>query len=253
MRRTLPLFLVLLPLLSFAEEDPCASLLAVLNRPTVADSVCSVKSGKIIVEGGFQYQATYPDSGYQSNFPAMDLRIGLPDLNEVSVLLPYYIWKTGYTATVLQFKHQFSPNGPWVYAAEGFLTLPTGSKENGSEGFGYTLNGIVEYNFTETLSLSFQYGLSSLTASSNAGGGRYFSVNPDLVFAWQPLDPLQFYVEVYGQSKTGPEESGGFNADAGIQYLISEALEIDLEYGQRLSGELGGFARYVGAGLGVRF
>lgn len=253
MKRIFPPLLLVFPLLSFAEDDPCASLLAVLNRPTVADSVCSVKSGKIIVEGGYQYQETYPDEGHQSNFPAMDLRLGLPDLNEASILLPYYVWNTGYTATVLRFKHQFLPDGPWVYAAEGFLTLPTGSKENGSEGFGYTISGIVQYNFTQAISLSFQYGLASLTASSNEGGGRYFTVNPDLVFAWQPLDPLQFYIEIYGQSKTGPDESSGFNADAGIQYLISEALEIDLEYGQRLSGELGGFARYVGAGMGVRF
>jgi opacity protein-like surface antigen len=251
------IFHILLPTLAFANEDPCENLLAVLNRPTVSDSVCVVKPGEVIIEAGFQYEDSYPDSGHFNTLPSAQVRFGLPYSNEFNILPPNYIHQygenNGYTATIMNFKHQFFNEALFGFSAEAGVTLPTGDADFGSDGWGGTVNGIINYNLTPDFSISLMLGVSSLTVSSNAGGDRYNTVNPDLVFAWQCLENLQVYAEFYGQTKTGPDQSSGFNGDAGLQYLPTDNIELDIEFGQRFSGELGNFARYIGAGGGIRF
>jgi opacity protein-like surface antigen len=260
MKYSITLFSLMLPTLCLGEppiNDPCDNFLSVLNRPTVADSVCVVKPGKVIIELGTQYQDLYPGNNHGINFPDSQFRFGLPGSNEFTLLPPNYIRYngeiSGYTATVLGLKHQFPNENNLNYTVEGIFTLPTGDRNFGSDGLGVALNGIVNYGFTAAFSVAMMVGITSETTSSNAGGDRFTSFNPDLVFSWQVNDNLQIYAETYGETKTAPHAGSGFNADAGIQYLPSPNIELDIEYGQRLSGELGGFAHYLGAGGGIRF
>jgi opacity protein-like surface antigen len=251
------IFLMFLPTVAWALEDPCGSLLAVLNRPTVSDSVCVVKPGKIIIEAGTQYQDTYPHHGHSINLPEIQLRLGLPYSTEFTVLPPNYIspqgFDGGYGATVAGIKHQFVTHGKWTSAIEGLITFPTGADNLGSDGTGFALNKLVNYDVTDALAVELMVGVSTATLSTQAGGDRYTSFNPDLVISWLFTQSLQGYAEFYGQTKTAPHQGSGFNADAGIQYLPTDYIELDIEYGQRLSGELGYFSRYIGAGAGIRF
>ncbi len=252
-------FIALFPNIVWAEvplADPCAGLFAILNRPTVADSACSVKPGEVMIEMGTQYKKLYPNEGHEYNYPEALLRFGFLDGNEFNVLTPNYIQQqhaSGFTATTLGFKHQFVPIGPLVYTAESLITPPSGDNNFGSEGLGVAVNGIISYDFTPATSVTVMLGYSSQTTAFNEGGARYNSFNPDIVFSWQPTQYLQLYAEVYGQTQSGPLQSDGYNADAGIQYLFTENIEVDLEYGQRLSGQLGGFSHYFGAGGAVSF
>ena len=242
--------------------DPCTNLFALLNRPTVLDSPCAVKSGDAMIEAGYQFQTLYPENGQGNNFPEALLRFGLPGLNELAVLMPNYVDNhlddadelTGSTATVVTLKHQFPIyQQKWVYAAESAFTLPAGNDAFGSDALGVTLNGIVNYDFTPDISATLMLGVSSLSASPNDGGQRYTSFNPDLVLSWQTTHNSQIYAEVYGQTKTYPNEHSGYNTDVGIQYLLTENIEVDAEYGRRISGQLGGFSNYYGVGGGIRF
>ncbi|MGA2655740.1 MAG: transporter, partial [Gammaproteobacteria bacterium] len=239
-------FLCMFPNICWADAtyDPCAGLLAVLNRPTIADSVCAVKPGDVVIEMGAQYQELYPESGHAYNLPEALVRLGLQHGNEVSVLLPNYnadypenqSARFGYTATTVAYKHQFVPIGGFVYGAESLFTLPSGDENFGSEGLGVAINGLISYDTSKTTSIAFMFGYTSeTTAKNDQGGQRYNSFNPDLVFIWQPQPSFQFYLEVYGQTKAGPDKSEGYNADGGIQYLITQNIEIDLEYGQRIT------------------
>ncbi|MFI4955155.1 MAG: transporter, partial [Gammaproteobacteria bacterium] len=232
------IFLFLFPHICLADpiqEDSCSSLFSLINRPSVADSPCAVKPGKVMVEMGFQYQSLYPGNGngHKSNFPTAQLRFGLPAGNELSVLMPNYITQhysheetlTGSTATVIGIKHQFPISQKWTYAAEALVTPPSGNNNFGSNALGTTLNGIVNYNLTSTLSATMMLGVATQTASFNDGGQRYNSFNPDLLVSWQLKNNLQVFAEVYGQTKTGPDQHDGYNADTGIQYLLTENIE----------------------------
>ena len=45
----------------------------------------------------------------------------------------------------------------------------------------------------------------------------------------------------------------GWNADGGLQYLVTPNVEVDLSVGFKLAGKLGDYRNYVGLGLGVKY
>jgi hypothetical protein len=261
---------------AYAEEqktmiaDPCAGpagLLAVLDRPTVSDSACAVPSGHVVLETGFQHaDVRGPGSGAADNYPQAEIRVGLPGRNEFVLLPPSYNRQkadafsgsppqeiAGSSAITLGLKHELGYTGKWLGAVEALFTLPSGGSAFGSKGLGAAVNGIAAYSLSEEIGLSLQLGISSQTNPALAGGGRYTFLSSNLVATWQPMERLQFYGELFGQSSTGPDEGAGYNADAGIQYLITPSWEVDMEEGVRLAGNLGGFTHYIGAGMGFRF
>ncbi|MES2219323.1 MAG: transporter [Pseudomonadota bacterium] len=242
----------------FAIDNPCSGLLNIVERPSNADSTCVVPFKQALLEAGYQYQQLSHSNGQQQNFPDTELRIGLPASNELTVLLPNYIHQTmaphyGNTAAVVGIKHEIGYNEHWIGSVEALFTMPNGSSAFGSNGLGTTVNAIVGYTFNPKFNLTFMIGGSTLTESSLSGGQRYSSINPDVVFTYSPSERLDWYGEVYGQSKTAPGASSGFDADAGVLFLILPNWEIDLEVGQRISGNLTGFAHYIGTGMSILF
>jgi hypothetical protein len=248
---------------AFAEaiSNPCGNnnsgLLNILDRPTVGDSACVVPFGKALLEAGYQFQKS-SEPGYQQNFPEAELRIGLPANNELVILPPNYVHQTiipnsGFNATTVGIKHEIGYNKHWLGAVEALYTLPTGSNAFGSHGLGAAFNGIISYTFNPKFNLTFMLGGTTQTESDFNGGQRFNSINPDLVLTYAPADKLNFYAEIYAQTKTGPTEGSGSNCDAGIIYLLSPNFTVDLVFGQRISGNLGGFNHYIGSGLGILF
>lgn len=239
-------------------EDPCTGpeeLLSIVDRPTIQNSPCVVPFNKALIELGYQY-LNLRGGGNAQNYPEANFRLGLPWKTEVSVLLPNYIHQSiiphsGNAATVLGIKHQIGYTKDLIGTVEGIFTLPSGSRDFGSDGLGTAFNGIVSYKATSTVTFTLQCGVTSLTQSIADGGRRYTSFNPDLVMDWAPVKRLQFFGEIYGQTNTGPGQGGGVNMDAGIQYLLTRYLVVDVEVGQRISGQLGNFNNYIGSGLGI--
>lgn len=243
-----------------SSSNPCVgrdALLAVLDRPTVADSSCVVRPDHVVIEAGFAHATLYPSgSGHGWNAPEMEIRIGLPHDNELVFLPPNRViapGADGYTASVVGLKHEFDVSSAWQFAAESLVTLASGDPNQGSAGTGVAINGVASYSPSSTVGLSLMAGFTSDTEPSNLGGGRYTSFNPDGVVTWEFLPPWQLYLEVYGATHTGVGQGSGYDADGGIQILLSRNMEIDFEAGTRLSGDLGGYSHYVGAGLGLEF
>lgn len=247
--------------LSYAEQPqtPCTgdnNLLSIVNRPTVGDSSCVVPENSALLEMGYQYQ-NVTDGGYQQNAPDAMLRIGLPQNFEFNVTIPNYIHQTivpkvGFTATTLGVKHVVAASTKWIATLEGLITLPSGSATFGSRNYGEACNGIASYNISEHISITGMFGVTSQSEPIYNGGGRYTSFNPDLVLGWSK-DKIVIYWEVYGQSKTAPDEGNGFNTDVGLLYLAQQNVALDVEFAQRLNGSLYGFSRYIGAGITLQF
>lgn len=242
-------------------SDPCAgdsALLNIVDRPTIGDSACAVPFKKAVLELGYEYQKITRSGGYQQNFPEAEFRLGLPANNEFVLVLPNYIHQSitphsGLSATTVGIKHEIGYNKTWLTAVEGLFTLPNGSAAFGSQGTGVALNGIVDYTFNSAWSITCMFGATSQTQSSFNGGQRYTSINPDIILTYVLNPKVDLYGESYGQTRTGPGQGSGFNFDGGILYLPIPNLEVDLEVGQRISGNLYGFNHYVGAGMSVMF
>jgi hypothetical protein len=160
---------------------------------------------------------------------------------------------SGYSAVTLGLKHELGYTEQWLGAVQALFTLPSGSSDFGSQDLGVALNGVVSYALSEQVGLTLQLGISSQTDPESAGGERFTAFVSNLVVTWQPKERLQFYGEIYGQSSTGPGKGAGYNADGGIQYLITPYWEVDLEGGVRLAGDLGGLSHFFGMGMGFRF
>ena len=244
-------------------SDPCSGrsgLLAQLDRPTVSDSACVVPQGRVIAEAGYEHAALSGAGGTADNLPELELRFGLRGHNELVLLPPNFTRQygavgtlSGWSSTTVGIKHEIGYTRRWLGAVEGLVTPSSGSTAYGSARTGAAVNGIVAYAPSSTTGISLQAGVSTQANPSLAGGARYTSFNPLLTFTWDPRWDLQYYFEVYGQSRIGPGQGAGFNADGGLQYLITPHWEVDAEEGVRLHGQLGGFTHYTGAGLGLLF
>ena len=249
---------------------PCSgssALLGLLDRPTVGDSSCVVPQGTTVLEAGATLgRLTGAPGGTLDTAPNLELRFGLPDNSEFVWLPPDFQYQRsdasgdapaqtlrGFGPTTLGIKHEIGYSAHWQWTAEALATLPSGGRLFGSDGVGGAVNGIVSYSSSGPFGASLMLGVSSETDPTAAGGGRYQSLNPDLVATWQSSDRLQFYAEVYGQSHAGYGQGWGSDADGGLQYLLAPDIEVDLEAGVRLQGNLGGFSHYVGAGIGLMF
>ena len=190
-------------------QDPCAgagSLLSILDRPTVSDSSCAVKPGIVVLEAGAQ-DNFYNPGGLKSEqwiYPYAEIRVGLPDNNEIKFFPPNYNILSypgsnmpsvnGYNDSGIGFKHEFGYTRNLTYSADVLVTFPSGTNGFQNYGTGITLNGQFTYSLTNALSVQFAPGISSLTAPSDTGHPhRFFSFNPDFVAAYQFNPSLQAY------------------------------------------------------------
>ena len=242
-----------------SNSTPCtgsATLLSLIDRPTVGFSACVVPEKQILIESGYQYSQLH-NSGVQQNIPNLEIRVGIPNQFELDLFAPNYIQQSvdpriGFGPSAIGIKHIIGANSKSVLTLFGMVIPSSGSASFGSKGMGGAIMGILAYDLTEEISVSGLLSASSQTESVTDGGRRFSSINPDLVVSWNK-DKVSFYGEVYGQSKTGPEEGSGFNMDIGLIYLIKKNISIDVEFGKRINGSLGNFNQYLGTGLTILF
>ncbi len=237
--------------------NPCNGILAIVDRPSKADSACVVPFGQFDLEGGYQF-LDLTGGGSGQNFPQAEFRVGLPFNNEFVVLPPNYNTQTifphaGWGATVVGIKHEIGYTSNLVGAVEGLVTLPTGSNSYGSDETGGALNAIATYSLTSALSATAMVGVTSQSLPSLSGGTRYGSFNPDLLVSYDITDNLETFAEVSGQTNAGPGLGYGYNGDVGILYQFIHNTEIDASFGQRIKGNLGGYNNYFGVGLATLF
>ena len=243
---------------AFAENlisDPCAGILNLVDRPSKADSACAVPYKRTVVEVGLAY-ANLSGGGHNYNLPQPEIRFGLPQQFELAILPPNYNIQSvapmhGFGPASFGLKRQFGNFGKWITAAEIFLAPPSGNKQLGTQDWSSTVSGIVSYTISPTLNLTGMLGYTTQSMSKSAGGKRFQSINPDLILTYSINDNLEVFIEGYSQTKVSNVDGPGYNVDAAILYAISKNMEIDVEVGQRISGHLGGFERYVGFGTAI--
>ncbi|HAT8701612.1 TPA: transporter [Legionella pneumophila subsp. pneumophila] len=231
-------------------------MLSFLERGGIATNPCVVPPRSVLISSGYQYQQLIGE-GVQHNFPAAAIQLGLPGYFEVDLLLPNYINQTvdpriGFSETQLIVNHVLWFNNKWVITASGTFVFPSGSASFGSPNPGGGVIGILSYNFNSQLNLTGNLGITSQSEPSYDGGQSYTSVNPDLILSWTK-NKISLFAEIYGQSKTAPDEGSGFSTDAGVLYQVKKNIAIDFEVDQRVTGLLNGVERYYGGGITIQF
>lgn len=244
----------------FAEmrDYPCNSpgALELTDRGTVTDTPCIVPTNKVLIEGGYQYQWLESSTQLQV-YPQTIVVLGLPNKFEVFLGVPTYYNKQsnlqarGLGITTAGVKHEVTSGSNWVASIQGILTIPSGSRVFGSPKTGETINAILVRELTPKIVFASMFGGSRIAESSNNGGRYFTSFNPSISLVYAPTDPLNLFIEVFGQSKTAPDLGSGFIANGGLLYKFKENVIFDLEIGQRIQGNLFDIQQSIGSGVTI--
>lgn len=232
-----------------------ASLLDITDRGSVTNTPCVLPSKSMFLETGYQYKG-FTSFGSLQTFPQPTLFIGLPDKNELSIVIPTYNQQSfgsfsGASASMVGIKHEMTYGKDWVAGAEIFLTPAGGSASFGSNDFGVLVNGMAAFNLSSKVSITFMLGGSTATEAIATGGGRFNSFNPSFAMSYAQSERLRFFIEAFAQTKTGAVLGGNYNADCGLLYLFTENIVFDLELGQQLSHQNYSFNQFIGGGVSL--
>jgi hypothetical protein len=200
--------------------DPCASLLAVLNRPSIGFAPCAVKRGQNVDE--FGYQNGTVDGPHQSIYPQGFLRFGAARNLELDIIAPAGSLDSGFGA-----KYEFWHDDTRALAADFLYTVPTGAAAFTAGAPVATLN--IDYS----MPISSKLGIASTLGGQNARG--IASLLPSVLVSDQWNPRAQVFVEAFGQTRLQPDGGSLFGTDAALQYLVTPHLEVDVEAGRTVT------------------
>lgn len=235
-------------------SDPCTSISAIVTRPTVVNSVCTVRPGHVLLETGYQ-NLSMTGTGRTLTYPQTDLRIGTGfHAVEFDLTPPSYEQITGAGGTIsgssdtaLGFKYFIGTTPRFAYGVQLQVTLPTGGAgitANGSELYG-------SFNYLYTLSPVFSLGGTLFEQSTTNGPERWGQFISALALeASLPASNGAFAEVATFTSATGPGSSALTQYKLGVTHDFGQRLQIDLEGG--LSPTLSP-ARYRFLGFGASY
>jgi len=239
-------------------SDPCSgvNLLSLTDRGGITNTACVIPSKDWMLETGYT-NLKFTDLN-DHNYPQTIMFLGLPSKTELIVELPTYNQQaavpfSGFSATAVGFKHEFTYGQSWVTSGVVMLTPPGGSAGFGSQGWGTTAKGLFTYTISPKVSISALMEWTTTALPSLFGGGRYNSVNPSMALYYAPIETVILFIETFAQTKTLPNLGANFNADGGFLYLLTPNIVLDLELGQQLGHEIASFNQYIGAGITIQF
>ncbi len=245
-----------------ADDDPCLSLLAVVNRPTIGTSPCSVKPGKVLLEAGYTNGASGDLHINLATAPQSVFRIGLPHDLEVDVTPPSENWQStaggvasaGTSDSGIGIKYEIGHHRRFAYAAGLNATFPTGSLSFTSGSPVYTLSFDESYALSRTVGLAASQYVISATGRNAAGGlTRFISFAPTVVVSQALGLDAQAYLEGYSAIPFTPGGGPRYFYDGGVQQAIANRVELDVEVGSNFATASSGHSHYVGFGLAILF
>jgi hypothetical protein len=168
---------------AFGANDPCTSLAAIVGRPSVTNSVCTVRPNHVEVETGYLNTSAsgggntvaYPQTLIRvgTNVPALELQVAPPGINRTNAGGVV----TGTTDAGAGLKYVFGYTPKLNYGGQAFFTAPTGSTGFSAGG----TNATYALNVGYTLSSAFSLATTLATNSLTNGPQRWSSFVPSLV------------------------------------------------------------------------
>lgn len=236
------------PTASPAPADVCgtphSNLLAVMDRPSIGYSPCSVKPAETLAEFGYANAAG--PAGDVPTYPQGFVRFGAVRNLEIDLM------DNGHFDSGFGAKYEFWHDGSRALAMDFLYTMPTGSPASTVGAPVETVNVDYTLPLSSVLSVASTVGAQSSYASALDGAnGRFMSLLPSVVLSDQWNPRAQAYVEAFAQTRIRPDGGRLFGMDAALQYLLTARVEADVEAGSTATDVA--HAHFVGFGFGVRF
>jgi hypothetical protein len=242
-----------------ATPDPCAAILAIVTRPTVTTSVCTVRARHVLLESGYtNTTVTGSADGNLVTYPQAFLRIGTGDSRLEFAITPpsSNVSSAGGVATGgtsdINFgvKYELGSSAAAVWGVNAQVSIPSGSPAFTAGGAQYTGNFNWSYTLSSEFSLAGTLGFSSL-AGYNASGdiAHFFAFIPSVELEAALPANSQLFAEYAYFSQAGVGLGSRSLIDVGFQHDFSPHLQFDIEYGVQPTLLAGQRQHYVGAGL----
>jgi hypothetical protein len=241
--------------------DPCAGLLAELNRPTVGYSPCAAERGTVVAELGYQNTQIGPSGSRTTQIQIAQgfIRYGVARRFELDLVGPNDVLQrsaignsAGFTDTGIGFKYELPPASRWEVGFDGLYSTPDGARTLTAGNATYTANADVSYNLTATTSVGSTLSFAATGGSSATGvHAKYGTFTPSFLVLQQIDVATQAYVEYVDVSRLAPDAGNRAFVDVGLQRLLGSHLEVDVEYGHTLTADPTLRFIYAGAGIGL--
>jgi hypothetical protein len=219
---------------ALGNNDPCTSLSAIVTRPTVSNSVCTVRPNHVLVETGYQ-NTSASGGGNTVLYPQTLIRVGtaIPAL-EFDLAPPSAARTniggvtTGTTDIGAGLKYVFGYTPKFNYGGQIFVTAPTGANGFSAGGTqttyalqaGYTLNPV----FSVT-------GVTQMASLTN-GAARWTSFIPSLVLSASLPNSTGLFAEIAQFSHaTGPATPTRTQYIFGAYHDVGQRLQLDASVG----------------------
>jgi hypothetical protein len=233
-------------------NDPCTSLSAIITRPSVDNSVCTVRPNHVAIETGYQNVSsngvgntvTYPQTliAIGTKIPGLELDITPPQFERVTAAGTYL---SGTTDAGVGLKAVFAASGKAQLGGLISFSAPTGSSgiSAGGTESDYSLQGSLA--LSPALSITSTMQLQSLTN----GNQRWSSFVPAAVLSLSLPQATSVFAEAATFSNAvGPQSATRTQYLVGIQHDIGALTQLDFSYGYSPTIATG---RYHSIGFGV--
>jgi hypothetical protein len=228
-------------------SDPCAGMIAIVTRPTVTSSVCTVRYGHALLENGYTNTATTGRGGGQTvNYAQSLARVGIGDNVGIYYTLPSYerssaggVLASGWSDANAGLKWVDEHGSPFLWGLQAQYSFPTGSPP-------FT-NGVTQVSGF----FNWSYQLSSQWSTGGTIGytTQINTLVPSIVVTRALSPATQGYAEYAYFSHAAFGLPGKSLIDFGYSAGVTPQVQFDVEYGLELTTIEGRRQRYVGAGL----
>ncbi len=233
-------------------NDPCTSLSAIVTRPTVSNTVCTVRPNHVLIETGYQNTTasgggnlvTYPQSLIRigTSVPALELQIAAPGIARTSA---GGVTTTGSTDAGAGLKYVFRYTPKFNLGGQVVVTAPTGTNGFSAGGTQTTYALQAGYTLSSVFSIAGAAQLQSLTN----GAQRWSSFVPSIVLSASLPNSTSLFGELAQfTNAVGPGTPTRTQFIFGANHDFGQRLQVDVEAGYSQTVTTGKY-RYIGAGL----
>lgn len=234
-------------------NDPCTSLAAIVGRPSVTNSVCTVRPNHVEIETGYLNTSAsgggntvaYPQPLIRigTAIPALELQIAPPGINRTNAGGIV----TGTTDVGAGLKYVFGYTPKFNYGGQVFFTAPTGTNGFSANG----TNSTYALNAGYTLSPVFSLGTTLATNSLTNGPQRWSSFVPSLVLGVTLPNATGLNAEIAQFSHAnGPASATRTQYLFAVYHDLGARVQLDASFATSPTAATG---KYNAVGFGASF
>ena len=228
------------------------------DRPGIADSSEVVARGRFQIETGLTLERRRTgEDPERAVFAPTLLRLGINERWEARLESDVHAWMReagsesvrAYAPWSAGFKYRFLERGEAGLGAIVGVSPPSGSGALRTRHTTGEVRLVADWEFNEHWSLNPNLGLA---VEEDDAGERFTAKLFAMTLAYKPQRTLELFVDMGTQT---PEARGAGSAviyDAGLAYLVSRDVQIDLSFGARGKGATPPRS-FVAAGVSLRF